>query len=438
MTKVADVAHHVQDLLTTAAEAAVQASGFRQRRADLGGPVFVQALVLSALALPDPTLEDYAQAAADADTPVTPQAFHYRFGPTSAACLQHLVEALATRCVTGEPGTLALLNRFQGVHLQDSTLLPFPDALEAEWPGHRQDGQRAGAKLQVRWEVAQGHLRLLVEPARTTDTRTALDAADLPEGALRITDLGYFDLSAFAAIHARKGLWLSRLQANTAVFHAGERVALATWLAQQPGPVVEVAVTLGVKDQLAARLVALPVPAAVAAKRRQRLRTKARKKGRQPSAEQLALCAWTLLVTNLSATQATAAEVAVLYRLRWQIEILFRLWKTEGHLTTSRSAQPWRRVTETFAKLAALVLRHWLLVAGACAWVGRSWWRASKAIRAYAATLISALGDLRRVTTILAAILRRLTRVPKVERRGKHPSAEQLLQNNKQQKVVLA
>jgi hypothetical protein len=48
-------------------------------------------------------------------------------------------------------------------------------------------------------------------------------------------------------------------------------------------------------------------------------------KGREPSAERLAWCDWTILVTNVPVELMTPEEVVVLYRARWQVELLFNL-----------------------------------------------------------------------------------------------------------------
>ena len=89
---------------------------------------------------------------------------------------------------------------------------------------------------------------------------------------------------------------------------------------------------IGCKHRLLGRLVALRVPDAVAELRRKRLQEKASDKGKSVSADRLALCAWTLLLTNVPKTMATSTEMAVLARCRWQIELLFELWKSGGGL----------------------------------------------------------------------------------------------------------
>ena len=100
--------------------------------------------------------------------------------------------------------------------------------------------------------------------------------------------------------------------------------------------------TLGIDQRVPARLLAVRVPQDVAAARRRRLRAAAQKKGRQVSAVRLALAAWTVLVTNVPAARLTLREALVLARVRWQIELLFKLWKSHGRVDESRSTKPWR------------------------------------------------------------------------------------------------
>lgn len=56
----------------------------------------------------------------------------------------------------------------------------------------------------------------------------------------------------------------------------------------------------------------------------------------------------------------------VIYSLRWQIELVFKLWKTHLQLDDWRTRQPWRIMCEIYAKLLAILIQH-----GACVLAGR-------------------------------------------------------------------
>lgn len=54
----------------------------------------------------------------------------------------------------------------------------------------------------------------------------------------------------------------------------------------------------------------------------------------ETTAEYSELLGWTLLVTNISLEKYECKAVAVLYRVHWQIELLFKLWKSRNLLAT--------------------------------------------------------------------------------------------------------
>ena len=72
---------------------------------------------------------------------------------------------------------------------------------------------------------------------------------------------------------------------------------------------------------------------------------------------------WTLYLTNIP--DLTFEQAHTLARTRWQIELLFKLWKSHAQILTSRSADPQRQMCEGYGKLIGVIVAHWmLLVAG--------------------------------------------------------------------------
>src|SRR6202030_3282372 len=93
---------------------------------------------------------------------------------------------------------------------------------------------------------------------------------------------------------------------------------------------LDLPILLGVRHRLPCRLLAQRLPPEVVALRRQRLWEAARREQTEPSAEQLALAAWAVYVTSVPAEHLSLPEALTLYRLRWQVELLFKLWKSQG------------------------------------------------------------------------------------------------------------
>ncbi len=284
-------------------------------------------------------------------------------------------------------------------------------------------------KAQVWLDLVHGTLHgPVLEDGRTADQRLAPDPADLPAGSVMIQDLGYFAVATLAAADALGRFWVTRLKVNTAIVDQdGRRWELGTLLAAQSEAAVDLPIQLGARERLACRLLAVRVPAAVAAERRRKLKTAARAKGRPVSAARLAVADWTMLVTNLPAARLSVAEALVLYRARWQIELLFKRWKAYGHLDAWRSTKPWRILCEVYAKLLGLVVQHWLILTGAWSQPARSLWKAGQTVRQHAVHLASVFTDSRRLRDALRTIAFCLATGSRLDTRRSHPATVQLL-----------
>src|SRR5947209_10744685 len=396
MTTVAELTQTLQSLFTTTAEALARQTGFVQRHSKLSGAVFAQALVFGWLANPQASLENLAQAAAVVGVAISAQGLDQRCTEGAAVFLEALLGAAVQAVVAADPVAIPLLQRFSAAAILDCSTVVLPDGLGPWLPGCGGSTARhtsAALKLGVRYDLCRGQVvGPLLFDGRTHESTTPIQQAPLPKGALRLADLGFFDLTVLAALSAADGYWLGRLHRTTAVYDAaGQRWDVLALLAAQGSAEVDLAITLGVAHHLPARLLAVRVPQEVADQRRRRLRVQARDRGRAPSAARLAWCDWTLLVTNVPPELLSLREALVLARARWQIELLFKLWKSHGQIDQSRSHKPWRVLTEVVAKLLAMVVQHWLLLTGCWSYPDRSLLKAAQTVRQHALHLASAL-----------------------------------------------
>ena len=122
--------------------------------------------------------------------------------------------------------------------------------------------------------------------------------------------------------------------------------------------VLELNVVIGVKERFPCRLIAMRVPDQVANARRRKLRKESKKKGRTPSRVHLELCDWTLYVTNAPAKILPLKVVRSLYRLRWQIELIFKQLKSVLHIHRSNTGIEHRLLCELYGKLIMAVIIH--------------------------------------------------------------------------------
>jgi len=347
----------LQGLFTEATERLGKSTGFIRRQRRLTASDFAQTLVFQWIAQPRATMETMAR-----HLQISSEGLRQRLGPEAQAFLQALLAEALQNAWRARSAPLGLLDRFTAVVAEDTSVVSLPTAWADEFPGcgGAEGAGAAALKIALRWDLRSGELlHLSVHAGRTSDKGLAATAAELPPGSLHLADQGFFNTERWLQFGPEK-YWMSRVPAGTKLCWQGVWQSLGTFVAGLCGTVFDEAVELVQKTQLPCRLVALRCPPEVANRRRQKLREYTRsKKGREPSAEQLQTCDWTIFATNVPVEKLAAREVWLVYRCRWQIELLFKRAKQQLGWGFSWGTTPQRIMVELHAKLLGLVVTHW-------------------------------------------------------------------------------
>lgn len=401
MSTIPQIAESIRWVLVQTARQAGVKTGFIERERQFDGATFAQTLVFSWLGNAAATLDEMSQMASVLNVSVSRQGIAKRFTEEAAALMYEVLKETIAQVVSAAPAEFKILEPFNGVYIVDSSIVQLPEALQDIWPGSgggRKGQQNAGVKLSLRWNWQTGELQgPELHKACSHDQSASIASMDLPAGSLYIADLGYFNLERFQQIEQQAAYWLSRYKTKTLVFTArGHKLDLPTVLQGHPANQLRMTVRLGAQQAVTCRLVAQRLPADVAAERREQLKKEAEREGRQLSRERWILAGWVVLLTNVPPALLTSDQMFVVYRVRWQIELLFKLWKSEGLLDEWRTTNPWRILCEFYAKLTALLIQHWLLITGCWDRPERSLVQACRVIQRFAWALAFTLhmGDL--------------------------------------------
>jgi hypothetical protein len=263
MASIAPVSQAMQTVLTTVADTAARTTGFVQRVSKLTGALFTQTLVLGFLSNAQATRESLAQTAATLGLTISPQGLDQRMTETGADCLLAVLDEAAATVLAADPVAIPLLTRFNGVFIQDSTLIGLPPTLARIWRGsgnqHITVDATACLKLSVRLNLTTGALDgPHPDHGLTSDQTIPLQDAPIPAGALRIADLGCFALDMLQAIGQADGFWPTRPHVTTVMADpAGQRLDLPIFLAAQATATVDVPIRLGARARLDCRLLAV-------------------------------------------------------------------------------------------------------------------------------------------------------------------------------------
>jgi len=250
---------------------------------------------------------------------------------------------------------------FRRILVQDSSTLKLNEKLASVYPGGaNQHGRTPGVlRLQAVFDLLSHRwVSFALSPYVRNDQKASPDLLPyVQKNDLVLRDLGYFAIAVLRQIVQRDAWFLSRFYFRTAVFDLeGRPINLLRWL--RSNGKIDQWVLIGRHEKMRVRLVALPAPSQVANERRRK--AKAHLKNRcQLSQEYLALQNWTLFVTNVPAEVLSAEQVMALYGQRWQIEIIFKGWKSHFNLEAVSSSTT-RELLEValYGKLLFITLTH--------------------------------------------------------------------------------
>ena len=405
MSIIAKVGAAIQQLLGKVGEAAAEKCGVIERKRKFTATTLLQTFVLGFLKKPNASDEDLAQMAVQCGVEVTPQAIEQRHSPKLVAYLQEVLQEGAKMVVGSDRALAAILERFPKVSVLDGSTIGLPDSMQKEYAGcgGSYDSNKAALKLQTELELRSGAVTITIEQGRSSDGATPRQHERLGKGSLTIRDLGYFNLDVFEEQILAEEYFLSRLQFGTDLrlrtgreaageLPQGQELDVLRWLAKQPGPFVDQFIYLGQVKKLKCRMIAWRLPEDQANRRRQKLRADTlRKKGREPSVERLAWCDWTILVTNVPGEKLTPPEAVILYRARWQVELLFKRWKSLNLVAELSGSTEVRQMVRVWARLIMSLVQHWLIIAGVWGDPSKSLSKASEAIRDFAGRMAASL-----------------------------------------------
>ena len=367
MSILTQVCEKMREVLQTTADEAARQCGCVRRKRKLTGSTLVETLVFGWLETPDASYANLAQTAHALGIHITRQGIEQRMTPETAETLKATLEATAIQVLASQRQKLPLLNEFSGVYVQDSTWIALPDELHSVWKGPRcrTQEQKASLKLQLRFDVLTGkfeHFQLT--DAITADSKAEKEFQTLPPGSLRLADLGYFSLDTLEALTQADVFWITRLKVCCQLFdEQGEQMCLQKRLTAETLDVVALNCFIGTAKRLRSRLVALRLCEEQTKKRRRDIRRQAKRRGLSPSKKRLCLAAWNIYITNIGADRLTPEQIAAVAGIRWQVELMFKCFKSVGKVHTSRSSKPYRILCEVYAKLIAQLIRHWIMLA---------------------------------------------------------------------------
>jgi hypothetical protein len=255
--------------------------------------------------------------------------FHNRiskpaFSEFSRQMLNSALQKLTIPVLKSIPG--GKLKRFRDIFLHDGTSFAVKNALSGDLPGRFTKISPAAVELHVTMSLLENcAISVTMAPDKESERQYAPSPMDV-SGALLLEDRGYEKKSTFREIDAAGGHFIVRGNLKIKPLVVEAQTAQGKRLKHLEGKCFDIKklprnnITLDIEwgDQASlyrGRLVVLY------------------RKGRRNKKQ------FVLLHTNLTNEDFSIEEIGNIYRLRWQIELLFKEWKSHANLSRFDTAK---------------------------------------------------------------------------------------------------
>lgn len=348
-------------------------AGFIQRKRKITARDFVNTLVFSGedhgrLSLLDLSC-DYSEATG---TVVSREALHKHFTPEAVGFLKAVFARQLSFQMDGEKGKLPGCGFFTGIHIKDSTKFTLPASFIDDYPGYGSfNKQSALMNFQYEFDLMSMACKSM-ELTRATrndqeDSKQTLEG--IQSGSLNIRDRGYITTTYLKGVGEKQAYYLNRLPKigiylprREGGFRALDWKELDLKMKKTGMGHLEIEVYLGRKEKLKTRMVIVPVPKEVAGERIRKAELSGKRtKGYQLSKEYRIQAHYNIFITNVPEEVLSTEQVISAYTLRWQVELIFKTWKSNLDIHKTKPMKKERMECQILAKLMWILLNTSLL-----------------------------------------------------------------------------
>lgn len=252
------------------------------------------------------------------------------------------------------------LEYFKKVLIHDSSSCALNELLEKEFKGSGGAASKSQVKIDLIYDLkANNAEEIIITDVREPDQGLSKRILKhVGKDVLTIQDLGFFDVDSFSVVDVMGGYYLSRLPGATLVYLNEEDkqpIELGKLLQKmtKDGKTLDMEVYITQK-KLKTRLIGYLVPDEVFNKRLREYHRKNKKK--TPSAEWIARQRFTILIANVPSKIWSWNIVGTVYKIRWQIELIFKTWKSQMDIHYLKGTKPERIWCLLYSRMIAAAL----------------------------------------------------------------------------------
>jgi hypothetical protein len=270
---------------------------------------------------------------------ISKQGVDNRFSAAAVGFLKAVLGKAIKKTICSEP--MDCLWRFAAAKIKDSTSFQLPEDMAGKYPGSGGSASSAMIRIQFEYDLRTGEITdLSLHPFNDQDgSDAAKTIGSVLSGELVLRDLGYVSIKNMQKIEANGAYFLNRLQSSTTVYEKkeGKFVELdfkktEAELRSSGQGYIEKQVYIGVAEKYPVRLLAELLPEEKKNERLRKANKTAQKKGSKVCNLYRDRAGLNLFITNMPREWVKPEQIRKLYTMRWQIELVFKAWKSIGEI----------------------------------------------------------------------------------------------------------
>lgn len=311
---------------------------FVKRESKLTGEIFLLVFVFGVSKFGNPTLTDlvgllniYIE-----DFRITNSGLHKRINEKAVIFFEKML-ATAMQLAIPDKLKLEVPNQFSRILIWDSTEFQLTPELASVFRGKGGSSSPAGAKIHFCYDMNSYQWFYHISSATNSDkSMQANIIKQLQPNDLNLTDLGYYNFDMFQGIQFQDAYYLSRMNTNAKVYQRnvyGKYVSIdlqTLVIVNEFEDRFEIPVFIrGKKSKyLETRLIVEKLPEHAVNSKLKKLNKQIRGRGKQLSKRTKLLAKYNFYITNVPRELLPARFCRALYSIRWQIELVFKSWKS--------------------------------------------------------------------------------------------------------------
>lgn len=270
-----------------------------------------------------------------------------------------------------------LKSHFTSIDITDSSQIILPEEFKKFYIGSGGSSSQASLKIQLQYELLTGAFKeCVIKDGISTDTEFLPTLQkNIKERSLNLKDLGYFKLEDLKEIHRKNAYYISKLKNTATLYKLNEHPELkkngevkkSTQYIKidieeilnplTEGETIEFTdIYIGNHQTISSRVIVTKLTKECKRRKEKKLKKNVKKKKVKNIAKAQLWNNFNIYITNVPDEILSKEQIHDIYSLRWQIELMFKIWKSFFMIDKIKKVKIYRFKCFLYGRLISLLL----------------------------------------------------------------------------------